>query len=276
MELKSILLEIEDSIAVVTLNRPEKLNALTEDMVIELWRTLGELDDNDEVRVIIVTGAGRAFCAGSDVSSGTNAFDEQARLGFEGPEVARMKPWNIKKPIIAAINGSAVGAGASIPMQWDIRIAAESARIGFVYVRRGIVPEALASWLLPRLVGLACANDLLLSGRMIGAREALSLGLVSQVWPDAELMERTREFAKDIARNTGPVSVALTKRMIYRQLTQPNIESARELESQAFWWAARQIDSVEGVTAFLQRRKPQWKMKPSRDFPDFLPPMEVT
>ena len=275
MELRqNLLTDISDSIATITFNRPDKLNALTDQMTLELARTFVELDNNDAVRVIIVTGAGRAFCAGADVSSGADAFGDQARQGFEGPQSILMQPWNMKKPVIAAINGPAVGAGITLPMQWDLRVAAESARIGFVFVRRGIVPEALSTWLLPRLVGLARANDLLLSGRIINAREALEFGIVSRVWPDSELMMRTREMAADIAAYTAPISVALTKRMIYTHLGQPKIEKARELESQAFWWIAGQADSQEGVTAFLEKRKPQWKMKPSTDMPEFLPPID--
>jgi enoyl-CoA hydratase/carnithine racemase len=275
MELRqNLLTDISDSIATITFNRPDKLNALTDQMTLELARTFVELDNNDAVRVIIVTGAGRAFCAGADVSSGADAFGDQARQGFEGPGSILMQPWNMKKPVIAAINGPAVGAGITLPMQWDLRVAAESARIGFVFVRRGIVPEALSTWLLPRLVGLARANDLLLSGRIINAREALEFGIVSRVWPDSELMMRTREMAADIAAYTAPISVALTKRMIYTHLGQPKIEKARELESQAFWWIAGQADSQEGVTAFLEKRKPQWKMKPSTDMPEFLPPID--
>lgn len=272
MATEHILLDIKDAVATVTLNRPEKLNAFTPQMGNEIRRTFHELDNNDDVRVIVVTGAGRAFCAGADLSSGGDTFDRQRRPRppEEGPAVA---PCNMKKPIIAAINGPAVGVGITLPLQWDIRVAAESARIGFVFVRRGVLPEALSTWTLPRLVGVARATELLLTGRILSAREALEFGIVSHVWPDAEFMTRAREMAEDIAVNTAPVSVAMTKRLIYTLLAEPEIAKAHQVDSRAFNWTGSQPDAREGIMAFLEKRKPQWKMKPSKDMPDFLPPV---
>lgn len=270
MPAEQIQIDIQDSIATLTLNRPEKLNAMTGQMGQELDAAYYELDNNDEVRVIIVTGAGRAFCAGADLSSGGGTFDTQGRETFRTGDGPKVRPWNIRKPIIAAINGPAVGAGASLALQYDIRVAAESARIGLVYVRRGIIPEGLAAWTLPRLVGVARASELLLSGRILNARQALDCGLVSQVWPDAEFMARTRELASEIAINTSPMAVAITKRLIHSFLTEPEIEKAQAAEDEIFWWIGNQPDATEGITAFLEKRKPQWKSRAS-DLPDIVP-----
>jgi len=275
MAYEAILLDISEGVATITLNRPEKLNAFSGRMSAELYGAFADLDKNDDVRVIVVTGAGRAFSAGADLSSGGSTFNADARqTRGDMPQAAPIRPWEMKKPIIAAINGPAVGMGITLPMQWDIRVAAESARIGFVFVRRGITPEALGTWTVPRAIGITKANELLLTGRIITAREALEFGIVSHVWPDAEFQGKVREMALDISQNTAPVSVAMTKRLIYALLAEPSIEAAHAIDSKAFWWVGKQADSVEGVTAFLQKRKPAWKMKASKDFPDFLPPLK--
>ncbi len=274
MAYEQILVDIKDKIATITLNRPERLNAYTSQMGAEIHQAFAELDENDDVRVIVITGSGRAFCAGADLSSGGGTFDRRERRDEFQLERVPIRPWNMKKPIIAAINGPAVGVGITLPMQWDIRVAAESARIGFVFVRRGVIPEALSTWLVPRLIGVAKANELLMSGRILSAREALEFGIVSHVWPDAEFQQRTRELALDIAENTAPVSIAITKRLIYGLLAEPSPDKANAVDSRAFWWVGQQADAHEGVTSFLEKRKPAWKMKPSKDFPDFLPPIK--
>lgn len=270
-----ILTEVKDGVATITLNRPEKLNAFSGGMAARLYELFDEYDRNDDVRVIVVTGAGRAFSAGADLSAGgsTFDFDQRARRG-EQPARRAIRPWNVRKPIIAAINGPAVGMGITLPMQWDIRVAAESARIGFVFVRRGVIPEALSLWTVPRMIGLAKANELLMTGRIITAREALEFGIVSHVWPDAEFMSKVREMALDIAQNTAPVSVAMTKKLIYSLLAEPEAEKAQAVDTKSFTWVGKQPDSYEGVSAFMEKRKPAWKMKPSKDVPDFLPPIK--
>jgi enoyl-CoA hydratase/carnithine racemase len=272
MAYEQILVDLKDGVATITLNRPEKLNAYTATMGAELHQAFAELDGNDAARVIVVTGAGRAFCAGADLSSGGGTFDRGRTGSQQQPARAEpeVRPWNMKKPIIAAINGPAVGVGITLPMQWDIRVAAESARIGFVFVRRGVVPEALSTWTVPRMIGLARANELLMSGRIINAKEALEFGIVSHVWPDAEFKQKVFELASDIAQNTAPVSVAITKRLIYGLLGEPSPDKANAVDSKAFWWVGKQPDAYEGVSSFLEKRKPAWKMKPSKDFPDFL------
>jgi enoyl-CoA hydratase/carnithine racemase len=273
MAYEQIQVDLKDGVATITLNRPEKLNAYTAQMGTELHRAFAELDANDDARVIVVTGAGRAFCAGADLSArGGATFDRSAQNPDPNPRAeAQIRPWNMKKPIIAAINGPAVGVGITLPMQWDIRVAAESARIGFVFVRRGVIPEALSTWLLPRLIGVAKANELLMTGRIITAKEAFDFGIVSHVWPDAEFKQKVGELASDIAANTAPVSVAITKRLIYGLLGEPSFEKGQAVDHKAFNWVGAQPDSREGVTSFIEKRKPAWKMKPSKDFPSFLP-----
>ena len=273
MAYSAILVDVANGVAIITLNRPEKLNAYNAAMGAELHQAFAALDNDDSVRVIVVTGAGRAFCAGADLSgAGGDTFDyDKRRERGEIREAPAIRPWNMKKPIIAAINGPAVGVGITLPMQWDIRVAAESARIGFVFVRRGVIPEALSLWTVPRQIGVARANELLMTGKIINAREALEFGIVSHVWPDAEFMTRVREMALDIAQNTAPVSVAITKRLIWGLLGEDEMEKAQAIDARAFQWTGKQADSREGVTAFLEKRKPAWKLKPSKDFPDFIP-----
>ena len=234
MAYEQIQIDLKEGVATLTLNRPEKLNAYTAQMGTEIHRAFAELDANDDARVIVVTGAGRAFCAGADLSArGGATFDRSANNPDPNPRAeAQIRPWNMKKPIIAAINGPAVGVGITLPMQWDIRVAAESARIGFVFVRRGVIPEALSTWLVPRLIGVAKANELLMTGRIITAKEALDFGIVSHVWPDAEFKQKVWELASDIAANTAPVSVAITKRLIYGLLGEPSFEKGQAVGSQ--------------------------------------------
>lgn len=267
-----VLVEVSDRIATITLNRPEKLNAYSRAMGAGVAEALCDLDENDDVRVIVVTGAGRAFCAGQDLSGGGETFDRRKHPREERRRFIR--PWNMHKPIIAAINGAAIGVGITLPMQWDMRVAAESARIGFVFVRLGIVPEAIATWTVVRQLGLAKANELLLTGKILSAREALEFGIVSHVWRDSEFMGKVREMALDIAQNTAPVSVALTKRLTWALLAETEIEKAQAVDARAFSWVGQQPDAYEGIKAFLEKRKPMWKMSASKDFPDFIPPIE--
>ena len=279
MSYADILLEVTDGVALVTLNRPEKLNAYTRTMGRELAEAFAACDADDAVRAIIVTGAGRGFCAGADLAPGGVQFDRGAGAGWAPPAdrpwekpPRAIAPWDVRKPIIAAINGVAVGVGATLPLQSDIRLAAESARIGFVFVRRGVVPEALSTWTLPRLVGMARAAELLLTGRLLSAREALEAGIVSRVLPDAELLPAARALAAEIAAETAPVSVAITKRLLWHLQGESDPARAEELEARAFWWAGQQPDAREGVQAFRDRRPARWSMRPSTDMPDFLPP----
>jgi enoyl-CoA hydratase/carnithine racemase len=280
MAYAEILLEVSEGVALVTLNRPERLNAYTPTMGHELAEAFAACDADDAVRAIVVTGAGRGFCAGADLARGGASFDRDAAAEYRATPPDRpwekprraIAPWDVRKPIIAAINGPAVGVGATLPMQWDIRLAGESARIGFVFVRRGVVPEALSTWTVPRLVGMARAAELLMTGRILDAREALEFGLVSRVVPDAELLPTARALAAEIARETAPVSVAITKWLLWGMQSETDLARADDLDARAFWWTGTQPDAREGVKAFLEKRAPRWGMRPSADMPDFLPP----
>jgi enoyl-CoA hydratase/carnithine racemase len=270
-------MDVADNIATVTLNRPERLNAWTPAMGIEIVRVLKEIDENDDIRVTILTGAGRGFCAGMDLSAGGSTFDPNAQpetrdesaLGIT--EAITKSLLELKKPVIAAINGPAVGVGVTMILPMDIRIAAESARLGLVFVRRGVVPELSSPWFLPRIVGMSKAAELLYTGRIIGAQEALECGLVSKVVPDDQLMDVARDLASDIATNAAPVSVALTKRMLWQFLAMSDLEKVEEINHTYFAWSGSQPDCDEGIVSFLEKRPPQWKMKVSTDMPDFFP-----
>ena len=274
-EFEHIRCEQAGSVARITLNRPDRLNAYTPVMGQELAAVFQRYDDDAAVRAIIVTGAGRGFCAGADLAgggallarSGTAERQEQVRA----ERAHTVRPWEMKKPIIAAINGAAVGVGITMTLQWDIRIAARSAKIAFAFVRRGLIPEALSTWILPRLIGVSRAAELLYSGRTLSAEEALAFGIVSRVVPDAELLPAAQSLAEDIAANAAPVSVAITKRLIWHNLTELDMQRAEDIESRLFAWTTAQPDAREGVRAFLDKRAPRWQMSPSTDLPDFVP-----
>lgn len=264
---EQIIVERRDGYALITLNRPDHFNAYTTRMGVELFGSIAELDGEDAVRAIVITGAGKHFCAGADLESGGDTFAESDfsdAATFED----RTRPWNLSTPIIAAFNGAAVGVGATLPLSWDLRIASERAKLGFVFTRRGIIPEANSTWLLPRLVGMATALDLLLTGRMVLAAEALELGLVSRVVPPDELLSTAEQMARDIAKNTAPVSVAITKRLAWRQLMQNDAAECKRLEDELFYWSGKQADAAEGVNAFLEKREPAWKLSKTGDLPE--------
>lgn len=264
MDYEQILFTVEERVATITLNRPARMNAWTSRMGVEVRHALGEVDRRDDVRVAIVTGAGKAFCAGADLEGEGKIFAGAAAPDGPPPPPA----WAVRKPIIAAINGVAVGVGATIPLQWDLRLAGESARIGFIFVRRGLVPEAASTWILPRLVGMARAAELLYTGRILPAAECLAFGLVSRVVPDAELLPTARELARDVAVNAAPVAVALTKRLLWRMQDVPGPSEANALDLPVFRWTTQTPDAKEGVKAFLEKRPPSWTMNPSTDLPD--------
>jgi enoyl-CoA hydratase/carnithine racemase len=219
----------------------------------------------------VVTGSGRDFCVGADLERGGTTFDRSDdTLRAERADRPALRPWEMATPIIAAINGSAVGVGLTLPMQWDIRIAAADAKLGFVFNRRGVIPEANSTWIVPRLVGVARAMDVLLTGRLFTGEEAAAMGLVSRAVEREQVLPVALEIAHDIAANTAPVSVALTKRLVYEGLAEPDRNAAQAREGRAFWWTGRQADAAEGVSAFLQKRPPEWKL--SKRTP--VPPLE--
>ncbi|MHA1727211.1 MAG: enoyl-CoA hydratase-related protein [Promethearchaeota archaeon] len=277
MEYKQILFEVSDQIATLTLNRPEKLNAITWDMRDELWDAIMKIENNPDIRVTILTGAGRAFCAGADLGAAAakgSADDEdnpewnKDKKEFKKTMIERY--FSLKKPVIVAYNGACVGVGVTMTLPFDIRIAAESARIGIVFSKRGIIPEIASPWILPRLIGISRAAELMFTGRIINAKEALEFGLVNRVVPDDKLMDTAKEIAQEIISN-APVSVALTKQMLYQFLGEPDILKAEQINKQYFQWVTKQADTIEGVTSFFQKRKPKWKLKVPGDMPDFFP-----
>jgi enoyl-CoA hydratase/carnithine racemase len=263
---ETIEIEIADRIALIRLARPDRLNAFTTRMGVELFGALAELDRDDAIRAIIITGKGRAFCAGADLDPSGKTFDPKWEASRKAEE--RVEPWTLCTPTIAAINGPAVGVGATLPLQWDIRIASDKARFAFPFTRRGIAPEAGSSWILPRLIGMSAAMDLLLTGRDVSAHEALALGLVSRVVPPAELGPTAIAIARDIAENTAPVSVALTRRLLWRQLATLDPIEGRAREDAVFHHTTRQPDAPEGVNAFLEKRTPSWTLRAPSDVPE--------
>lgn len=266
---ETLLLDHASGVTTITLDRPDQLNAFDAVMTAELNDALVRFDADDDTRVIIVTGKGRAFSAGADVSgSRPPGTDDDRSSASDGIEPPRLRPWELRTPIIAAINGAAVGMGITYPMMWDIRIAADDAKIGFVFTRRGLVPEGNASWLLPRLVGAGVALELLVSGRMIDGAEAHRIGLVNRAVPREHVLEAASELAVDIATNTAPAAVGVTKKMMYRYLEDGDRWAARRQELAMFGWSRRQPDAVEGVKAFLEKRSPNWSGVSVDDLPE--------
>ena len=277
MDSQDIRYEVQDRVATVTLHRPEKLNAFTRRMRDELIEAFGRADADDGVRAVIVTGAGRAFCAGADLSGGGTTFD-YARRDDAGEDDHRdgggrvsLSIFALKKPVIAAINGPAVGVGVTMTLPMDIRIASSAAKFGFVFARRGIVPEACSSWFLPKVVGVSRAAEWLYTGRVFGADEALAGGLVSRVVEPGELMPAALALAREIADNTSPVAVALARQMLWRMAGADHPMEAHKVDSRGIFAMGASPDVKEGIAAFLEKRAPRFPMKPSTDMPAFYP-----
>lgn len=278
MTFKQILYQVTDGILTITLNRPHKLNAFTHRMRDELIDAFDRADADDKVRAIIITGAGRAFCAGADLSMGTSTFDYAARgdekdvsSHRDGGGKVTLRIFNLLKPVIAAINGPAVGIGATMTLPMDLRLAAADARLGFVFTRRGIVPEACSTWFLPRIVGINQALDWVLSGRIFKAQEAREAGLIQKVCPAENLMSAAIESAQEIAANTSAVSVALARQMLWRMQGASHPMIAHRVESCAIYETGRSADAREGINSFLEKRPAHFTNRPSSDMPDFFP-----
>jgi enoyl-CoA hydratase/carnithine racemase len=278
MEYQDIRYEVDEGVLTLTLNRPDKLNAFTVRMMRELIEAFERADADDGVRAIIVTGAGRAFCAGADLSAGSGTFDAgqaaQSRAIDEqrdgGGQVA-LRIFESKKPVIAAINGPAVGVGITMTLPMDIRIASSAARIGFVFAKRGIVPEACSSWFLPRLVGISQAAEWVYTGRVFNADEALAGRLVSRVVPPETLLDTARSLAKEMATNTSAMSVALSRQLLWRMLGADHPMEAHKVDSKCIYWMGSNSDAYEGVASFLEKRPPRFSLRPSTDMPEFYP-----
>ena len=270
---QTIRCDIADQIMTVTLNRSDRLNAFNYTMMNELLEVFDAADANDDVRAIIVTGEGKAFCAGADLAKGGSTFDYEDDMDEhrDGGGILSLRIDELKKPIIAAINGPAVGIGATMTLPMDIRIASSNARFGFVFARRGIVPEACSGWFLPRLVGISRALEWVYTGRVFPAEEALAAGLVSRVVAPEELLPAARSLAADIARQTSAVSVTLSRQLFWRMLGADHPMESHRIESKLIHWTGRQPDAREGVTSFLEKRDPKFTMKVSRDLPEFYP-----
>jgi enoyl-CoA hydratase/carnithine racemase len=277
MGFDTLLYAVEDGVATITLNRPERLNAVNTTVIRELVAAFDRADGDDGVRAVIVTGAGRAFCAGADLGGGGATFgpregrSEMPDEHRDGGGIVTLRVFEMKKPVIAAINGPAVGFGITLTLAMDVRLASTEARIGFVFARRGVVPEACSTWFLPRLVGVAQAAEWAYTGRVFPAEEALAGGLVSRVLPPDRLLPAARELAREIADNTSAVSVALIRQMLWRMLGADHPREAHRIDSLGMWHTGRSADAHEGVTAFLEKRAPRFTGRPSKDMPPFYP-----
>ena len=278
MDYQQVLYAVDAGVLTITLNRPERLNAFTARMMYELIDAFERADADDAVRAVIVTGAGRAFCAGADLGSGGGTFDYSGGPAAQALEEHRdggglvaLRIFASKKPVIAAINGPAVGVGITMTLPMDVRIAASGARMGFVFARRGIVPEACSSWFLPRVVGISRAAEWVYTGRIFSAEEALAGGLVSRIVPPADLLATARGLAREIADNTSAVSVALSRQLLWRMLGADHPMEAHQVDSRAIYWMGSSADAREGVAAFLEKRPARFTLRPSADLPGFYP-----
>jgi enoyl-CoA hydratase/carnithine racemase len=280
MPYDTLLYDATDGILTLTLNRPDKLNAFTNTMAHELIDAFDRADADDAIRAVIVTGAGRGFCAGADLSAGAATFDHAALGGgrdLDDPSIrdtggtVTLRIFRCLKPVIAAVNGPAVGIGATMQLAMDMRLASEDARFGFVFARRGIVPEAASSWFLPRIVGLPQALEWCFTGRVFPASEALQGGLVRSVHAPADLLPAARALAREIADNTAPVSVALTRQMLWRMASASGPMAAHRIDSRAIFARGASADAAEGVTSFLEKRQAKYPNRVSADMPAFYP-----
>ena len=281
MDYTQIIYDVTEHIATITLNRPDQLNAFTGTMMYEIIDAFDRVDADDEVRAVIVTGAGRGFCAGADLSSGGETFsrggsDVQTEVGVprDGGGLVSLRIFECTKPVIGAINGAAVGVGVTMTLPMDIRLASETAKFGFVFARRGIVPEACSSWFLPRVVGISQAAEWCYSGRVFPASEALAGRLVRSVHAPDELLPMARAIAAEIAANTAPVSVALTRQMLWRMLGAEHPMQAHRVDSRGILERGRSADAREGVLSFLEKRAPEFPVRVSDGLPDIFPAWE--
>jgi enoyl-CoA hydratase/carnithine racemase len=279
MELTQTRYEIERGVAIVTLYRPDQMNAVTPTMRKELIDIFTAADQDDSVRAVVVRGAGKAFCAGADLSSGGSAFDRTTQDGRkvtigehrDGGGQISLAIFRCRKPVIAAINGHAVGVGITMTLPMDIRIVSEDAKIGFVFTRRGVVPEACSSWFLPRIVGISKSAEWIYTGRVFRASEEAKSGLFNHVVAQEQVLDKAMTIAGEIAQNTSAVSVALSKALLWHGHVEGDPQSVHLIDSRCFYWSGCQEDSYEGVQSFLDKRPPKFTMKVSKDMPDFYP-----
>jgi enoyl-CoA hydratase/carnithine racemase len=276
MTTEQITTDLTERVLTITLNRPDRLNAWTAQMGEELRAAFDVADANDDVRAIIVTGAGRGFCAGADLTSGGDTFDARKREAVAGARRDNggeftLRVFECKKPVIAAINGPAVGVGATMTLPMDVRLAADDARMGFVFARRGIIPEACSSWFLPRVVGISRAMEWVATGRVFSAREGLEGGLLRSLHPAGELLDAAHALAQEIAENTAPVSVALARQLMWRMLGAEHPMFAHRADSRGMVARGQSADAVEGITAFLEKRPANFPDRVSDGLPEVVP-----
>lgn len=284
MDFSEITLDVADQIATITLNRPDKLNAFTRTMMHEVIAAFDHTDADDDVRAVIVTGAGRGFCAGADLGSGAVTFDYEQRSdrpsarNADDPDRMRdgggrltLRIFESIKPVIAAINGAAVGVGATMTLPMDIRLASNAAKIGFVFARRGLVPEAASSWFLPRVVGLSTALEWTYTGRVFPAAEAHEAGLIRSLHEPDDLLPAAQAIAREIADNTSAVSISATRQLLWRMAGADHPMEAHKVDSRLIWQLGKGADVAEGVQSFLEKRPADFTMKPSTDLPEVMP-----
>jgi enoyl-CoA hydratase/carnithine racemase len=278
-EYRDLTFAVRDRVAVITLDRPEQRNAFTGAMGDSLGRAYARCDTDDDVRAVVVTGAGDAFCAGADLASGGDTFAAPSEEREGSPQAAiraftsspvRPTAWEIRKPVIAAMNGHAIGIGMTLALHCDMRFMATGAKYGIVQVRRGVLPDAHSHWTLPRIAGFAHATELLLTGRHFTAEEAVAMGIASRALPADGVLDTALDMARDIAVNTAPLSVALSKRILW---SDPPLTAAQtdHLETEYHRVVMGREDAKEGVLAYLERREPQWTLSPTRDWPERTP-----
>jgi enoyl-CoA hydratase/carnithine racemase len=272
MASEHITTELSEGILTITLNRPDKLNAFTTQMGQEIGAALDRADADDDVRVVIFTGAGRGYCAGADISDGgsVGAGSGMERKGLP-PGGIGQRLFESRKPLIAAIHGAAVGVGVTMTLPMDFRICAEGSKFGFVFTRRGLVPEAGSAWFLPRIVGLPKSLEWVYGGRTVGTEEALAAGLVSAVVPQDQLLARARNIAREIAQNTSPVATVLTRQLMWRAQAAPTPDGALGVDSALNLALSKSADVKEGFAAFREKRLPQFPGRPSTDLPKPFP-----
>lgn len=267
MSYQDIRFSLEEGVATLTLHRPDALNAFSGQMGRELGEAYVRCDEDDDVRAIVLTGAGRAFCAGADMSVGEDTFAKQDGEDFSAAAV-HPPAFALRKPVIAAVNGHAIGLGLTLALQCDLRIIAQEGKYGIVQVRRGVMPDAYANWTLQRIVGLERAAEILLTGRRMSGDEAFAMGIARRCVPAAEVLPTALEIARDIARNTAPLSVAITKKLLW-QSPMLSPEQTERLETALHHHLMGKPDAIEGVMAYLERRDPKWKMRLSEDWPEW-------
>src|SRR6266404_2269074 len=276
---QEILYDVDGPVLTITLNRPDKLNAFTFTMMMELIDAFDQADADDDIRAVIVTGAGRGFCAGADLAAGDGTFDyrdtsgNEARLedARDGGGLVTLRIFDSLKPVIAAVNGPAVGVGVTMTLAMDVRLASENARFGFVFARRGIVPEACSSWFLPKVVGISQALEWTFTGRVFGAEEALEGRLVKKVYKPDQLIPSARALAREIADNTSQVSVALIRQMMWRMAGADHPMEAHKVDSRGIFSRGSSADVKEGVASFLEKRPAKFPDKISKDMPPYFP-----